>query len=443
MTIPNNILQTVQTYQKAELAFMYNTRYALKHANKKFINFQNFVANLGASVTFDVSPTFISVPSLTTVNESAQQRTATLTVANAYSVSMAFTAQQFIFNDIDGYMDRFGRGAALAIGTDIEGDFMANITSSMTVNDPKSENFGFRYVDSGPYRFFGDGVTPINSFGQLSNSINQFEAIGCAQNKRHGIIPLDYVSDIVNTGLNQFAPDRNNELARDWELGIYQDTEWFKSNLTPIHLSGTIGNAASPNNVITVVSTNDPTGKNVTQITVTEPTGGTSLNAIKAGDLFQSVDQTGFTPLRQVTVNGKRTTSRPAQFVAIADAETVGGTVTITLRTVRDAGLVWAQTNKRNINTPIVAGMKFSVKPSHAAGLLHSGDQFYMAMPQLPNYDPYPYSVMFDEKLGVSLRHYYGNVLGQNTQQYVRDAIAGAYLLPDNCQRMLFPLISV
>ena len=45
MAIPNNRLQNVQTYQKAELAWMLNEFVAVSTANKKFKDFNNINAN--------------------------------------------------------------------------------------------------------------------------------------------------------------------------------------------------------------------------------------------------------------------------------------------------------------------------------------------------------------------------------------------------------------
>ena len=57
---PVNILQTVQTYQKAELAWLLNSFCGISLSNKKFKNFNDLVANLGDTVTFDTTPRYIS-----------------------------------------------------------------------------------------------------------------------------------------------------------------------------------------------------------------------------------------------------------------------------------------------------------------------------------------------------------------------------------------------
>ena len=192
---------------------------------------------------------------------------------------------------------------------------------------------------------------------------------------------------------------------------------------------------------MTVVSTNDPTGVNVTSITFTEPTGGTDANAIKAGDLFQFNDGvSGHPNMRFLTFIGHRPTQQPVQFRAIADAATSGGTVTVQIQTINGVGLVWAQNQNQNINNTIQAGMTVTPLPSHRAGCLMSGDQFYLAMPRLPDESPFTTSNMTDADSGASIRHYFGSQFGRNNRAYVRDCIWGSCLVSQNSMRLVFPM---
>jgi len=50
-SLPVNTLQNVQTYQKAELAWLLNSFCGISLSNKKFKNFNDFTANLGDTVT--------------------------------------------------------------------------------------------------------------------------------------------------------------------------------------------------------------------------------------------------------------------------------------------------------------------------------------------------------------------------------------------------------
>lgn len=440
MAVPANILQTVQTYQKAELAFLLNSFCGISIANKKFRNFNDLTANLGDTVNFDLTPRYIGYNGLVITQQPSVQRLQSLVCSQAYNVSASYTDQQFIFNVRD-YMERFGESAMKELGSAIESDILLNVVSGVRINDPQNSNFGSLQTNSGPFRFYGDGVTQINSFGQLAQAVANFKDYGASTLRMRAILPMSVVPSIVSTGLQQFAMDRNEKLAMSWMLGRFADCDWYQSNLLPIHTSGTIGDTAAPNNVMTVVSTNDPTGANVTQITFTEPTGGTDANAIKAGDLFQFNDGVSGKPnMRFLTFIGHKVCAQPVQFRATADAATVAGTVTVSIQTINGVGLVWAQNQNQNLNNAIQAGMQVTPLPSHRAGILMSGEQFYLAMPQLPDESPFETIRMVDKDSGAAIRHYYGSQFGQNVRAYVRDAIWGSTLVSENCMRLIFPL---
>ncbi len=441
---PVNILQTVQTYQKAELAWLLNSFVGISIANKKFQNFNDLVANLGDTVTFDTTPRYISYAGLVITEQPSVQRLQSLICGQAANVAAAYTDQQFIFNVRD-YMDRFGMSAVKELGTLIESDILRNFISGVVTNDPQNAAFGVAQVNSGPFRFYGDGVTPINSFTQLAQSVANFNDFGAATHKMMGILPVANIPAIVGTGLNQFAMTRNNEIAMSWELGRFSSTDWYESNLLPTHVSGTIGNSAAPLNVMTVVSTNDPTGANVTQITFSlDASFSGDADVVKAGDLFQFNDGVSGQPnMRFLTFIGHRVSQQPVQFRAIADADaSVSGTplVTVFVQTINSVGLVWAQNQNQNLNNTIAAGMTVTPVPSHRAGILMSGDQFYLAMPRLPDESPFTTSNMTDPDSGASIRHYFGSQFGMNNRAYVRDSIWGSTLVAENSLRYIFPL---
>lgn len=437
MTVPNQTLVQVQTYQKAELAWLLNSFCLISQSNKKFNKFnETETANLGDTVNYDLPPRYITFNGLVITQQPSNQRLQPLVCSQAFNVSSGFSDQQFIFN-VKDYMPRYGEAAMDELGSKIEADIAKNMISGVTINDPQNANFGQIQTASGPYRFYGDGVTPINSFGQLAQACANFRDFGAAKNKMRGFLPVTVVPNIVNTGLNQFANNRNNEMADTWELGNFSMTEWYESNLLPTQVAGDIGNAAAPNNVMTVVSTNDPTGMNVTAITFTEPTGGTDPLAILAGDMAEFNDGVAGKPnMRFLTFIGHNPCRQPVQFRATAQAATVSGTVTVNIT----PPLVWAQTANQNLNNPIQAGMKVTVLPTHAAGMLDSGDQLYLATPTLPDQEPFPTVRTMDKNSGAAIRHYWGVQFGQNVRSYVRDEIHGSTLNQDNCMRFIFPV---
>ncbi len=432
MPAPTNILQTVQTYQKAELAWLLNSFCGISLANKKFKDFNSLTANLGDTVTFDIAPRYITYSGLVISQQPSTQRVQSLVCSQAANVSAGYTDQQFIFN-VREYMDRFGEAAMKELGTAIEIDILKNITGTVRVNNPQASNFGqLVQTNSGPYRFYGDGVTPINSFTQLAQALANFRDFGAATDRTRGILPMVDIPAIVGSGLNQFAMSRNNELATKWMLGSFSDCEWYQSNLLPLHVAGGIGQAGR---TLTLVSTNDPTGANVTQLTFSDPTA-TEVDSVLAGDMFEFQDGVSGQPnMRFLTFIGHTPSQQPVQFRATADSDTSGSSVTINVY----PPLVWAQNAQQNLNNALQAGMQVKALPSHRAGVIYSGDQFYLAMPQLPDQSPFTTVNTMDKDSGASIRHYFGVQFGQNVRSYVRDSIWGSTMVADNGIRLVFP----
>lgn len=443
MSTPTNILQNVQLFIKSELAWLSNSFWGIENANKSLKEFEKRPGNLGDVITFDTTPRFISYDGLVITQQPSVQRLQSLICSQAKNVSSGYSDEQFIFN-VKEYMERFGMSAAEELGTAIESDILLNIVSGVVGNNPNSPEYNQPQVNSGPFRFYGDGNTPINSYTQLAQAWANFTAFGASSFKKRGVIPVDAVPAIVGTGLNQFALERNNKISTSWELGRYagMDVDWSSSNLLPIHVSGLIGNATAPNNVMTVVSTNDPTGVNVTQITFTEPTGSTAANAVVAGDLFQFNDGVVGQPnMRFLTFIGHKTTRQPVQFRAIANASTVAGSITVQVQTINSVGLVWNPISQnKNLNNPIAVGMTVTPLPSHQAGWMDSGNSFYLAMPELPDQSPFETVHFRDKDSGASLRHYWGVQFGMDNRAYVRDGVWGSTLIAENSSRMIFPL---
>ena len=455
MTIPNNILIQVQTYQKAMLGYLDNLNvFVGELTNKKFKNFPGIQYNLGSSVTFDLPPFFTTTQGLVATFQPANQRLVTLTCDQAANTSYAFTAQNKIFNvdkDTDNYMEEFGKSAVETLGSRIENNLALNVTSAapvMTINSQgQSVPTGALHTESGPTRFFGNASTPINSYQQLSQAIENFKEIGSTR-EWQVVLPNTIIPAIIGSGLNQFSPERNNEIANSWQLGEFGSprVKYYVSNLLPTHISGFVGDAAAPNNIFTVVSTNDPTGLNITQITATEPTSSTAAAAVRSGDLFQFNDGVSGQPnLRTLTSIGNYLTSQPVQFRAIADAASVAGTVVINLVAGQNAGQgngLQSQlvNGTANINNNIVAGMKFTPLPSHKAGLCLNGRAFYMALPQLPDQAPFATGNEVDPETGASIRMTTGAAFGANQYGTVLDATWGGLIVPSYAFRYAFPM---
>jgi len=414
MAVPNNILQQVQTYQMSNLAYLQNLNVFVNTANTKFKDFEKLTANLGDTVTFDLPPRFVTAASLVATFQSADQRVENLTVDRASNVSYAFTAQQFIFN-VEDYMEKFGKAATMELSAEIESDVA-------------------RVCVEAPYRFYGDGVTPINSYGQLANALAMFRNYGAAPDNTKFYLSDIAQAAIVNTGLNQFVQNRNEKAAMSWDVGDFNRASFYISNLLPVHTAGTVGEDGLTLTVVSVVKNADDA---VIQITFSGA-NISDADSVKEFDKFQFSDGVGSLPnLRYLTFIGHKVSSNPVQFRATADAgSNVSGEVTVDVYPPLKA----SAGNARNLNTEIQVGMQVTALPSHRAGMINSGNSLFIGMPMLPEEVPFPTGNMVDPDTGVSLRQYYGSLFGQDQRGMIHDAIWGKKQVPEYAMSIVFPL---
>ena len=419
MPLPSNSLQNVQTYQMSGLAFLQNLCCFVATSNTRFKNFQDFTGQLGATVGYELPPRYTTVNSLVASFESSVQRVRTLTLDQQISTSYAFNSQQLLLN-VEDYMERFGKGAIRELGTKIE----SNIAEVCVT----------------PYRFYGNGVIPINSYNQLAQALAQFREFGVAPGMCKGYLSNLAVPAIIANGLNQFAPSRNDKDAMSWEIGMFDMCDWYRSNLLPVHTAGVMGDSATvANHTFTVVSTTTNADGGVTGIVASiGGAPGAVTNAVRLNDKFQFNDGvSGLTNLRFRTFVGHEVCGLPVQFRATANADsTAGSQITLAI----DPPLQAASGKNQNINTTIVANMTFDVLPSHRAGLITAGDPLYIAMPRLPDQPPFLTGNAVDDTTGVSIRQTYGTLFGQNEQGFVHDCLFGKDLATDYAMSLIFPL---
>jgi hypothetical protein len=431
---PTNILQQVQTYQRSGLALLQNLCCHISTANTKFKDFDKIQANLGSTVTFDLPPRATTVAGLVASFQPADQRVLQLVADQSNNSSFAVTSQQRIFNLEKGeedYMRVFGKSFIAELATQVEGNVALNWASAVSSQVSNTLN-----TFSGPYRFFGNGSTALTSYQQLAQAIMFFKNYGSVAEGIKVYLPDTVVPAIVGNGLNQFVPHRNDDIAMSWEIGDFgtPKVEYYQSNLMPIHVSGDTGVLGQ---TLTVVSTNDPSGQNVTQITVSGATVS-DANAVFSGDVFQFADGVSGQPnMRYLTFIGHFPSANPVQFRATANAAANGsGNVTITIT----PALNWAGGQNQNLNNPIAAGMQLLTFPSHRCGGILGGEAFYLAMPALPEQSPYDTANEFDEDTGVSLRLTYGSLFGQNQTGMIYDEVHGSVMVPEYTMRYLIPL---
>ncbi len=374
------------------------------------------------TVTFDLPPRFTTANTLVATFQPSVQRVQSLTVDQAKNVSTDYTNQQWIFNlEPMDYMQTFGKSAIEEL--------------SATIESQVAENCILGHA----YRFFGDGVTQINSYGQLANALAFYRNYGAPKGNLKGYLSDLAVPNIVNSGLNQFAIDRNNDDAQSWMVGNFRNCDWYESNFLPVHTAGNVGEDGL---TLTVVSTNDPTGTNITQLTCSGASAS-DLDAIHANDLMYFIDGVSGQPnLRYLTFIGHKVSGNPVQIRATGDAASNGGgQVTFNISAgSAGQGLTSVANQNQNILYNIVAGMQLKVLPSHRRGLISGGNALYLAMPKLPDEDPFKTVSESNPETGVSMRIYYGSLFGQNQRGMVHDCIWGSTAVDEYQMAMIFPL---
>ncbi len=440
--LPLNILQNVQLYLRSYLALQQNYTAIINTANTRFSSFNHMPGNLGSSVTFDQPPRAIASNGLIADAQPAQQIVHTLTVDQAQNAAIAMNAQQIIFNMKNApggdYREVFGESMVAEIAARMEITGMDNFISNVR---PMTQSGGTTIVSSignylsGPRRFFGDGVTPFNSYQQLAQAIMLGRTVGQAGSETKVYVPDFIIPQVVQSGLNQMVLERNDETAMSWQVGSWGSprNHMFQSNLVQTHISGMTGVL---NQTLTVVSTNDPTGQAVTQITVSGATAS-DPQAVLAADLFRFIHTDGYADVHELTYFGHAESIAPYDLRAAANAAAdVSGNVIITL----SEPINWAGGINQNVGTPIVAGMRLRTNASHKGAGIVFGNSLYLAMPELPEEYPFDSVTETDPNSKASFRLSFGAELGKNNSQTILYQISGWFLVPAYSTRILIPL---
>lgn len=436
--LPSNALEQVRTYHDYGVAAFQNLCPVISTSNTKAWTFNKETANLGDTINIELPYKYTATNGLVAVFQGTQQNLQPLTADQAFNVSVAFTAQDFIFN-VDKYWDKIGNQAVRTLATNFERRVCLNANSHVPVftvdQDGQSVPTGALHTESGPYRFFGDGLTPINSQQQLAQINANYKTMGIPGSEQLQIyLPDIVIPPIIGTMANQFAPNRNDKIVMSWELGKFNMADYYISNLMPLHTAGNIGNDQV---VLTLVSTNDVTGQNVTQLTFSGATGE-GAQAVLSGDMFVFQDNVSGQPnLRYLSPTGNVPTSAKVQFRATADAAASGDNVTITL----SKALVWAFGPNQNINFPLAAGMQVKGVANHLCGMLVAGKGLFCAMPPLPDESPFVTANKSDPDTKVSIRLYHGSRFGQNFRGLIHDGLLATTFLQDYGMRICFPPI--
>lgn len=411
----SNTFVDVATFQTSGLAILLNEYGVIANLNSKYKEFNNLTSNLGSTVQFSLpirtstSNTLVFGPTANPI----QQRFETLTAVNQIMNEYAITAQELVLNAVQ-YLDMFGRSAVCEVGAEIEKTIAQDILNTT-------------------YRFYGTPSDPINTYAKLAESIAMFRDYGAARTDTKALIPNLSVSSIVASGVSQFVPVRNDEIAAPWMIGEFQNTEFIRSNLLPLHRSGTVGN----DGLTLTLTSIDPTG------TLLTFSGAGAAGTINENDKLYFVDNVVGKPnLRYLTFTGYSPCGNPVQ-VRVTSTVTADGTGNITVPVY--PALIYDNTPvnpnpNRNLNFPISGGgFEAKVLADFRVGVIWSGNAWYLAMPPLPSMAPFYSHSQPDPDSGISLRNYHAPLVGANKYVYVNDAIYGSKLVGEYAMAMIFP----
>ena len=438
-----NILQQVKTYNRDRQLYGFQNQncFVSKVCNHKYNDAHRGISkNLGDTISIFLPSGATSGNGLIVSTHPIYQNIAELPIIGAAYSAISATDQERIFNlNKEGFWEQEGRAMAEELGSKVEIEVAKHITGSATNLDPKSPNYGQMQVNSGPTRFVDFISTGLLTYQALAQSQSDWLTMGAPSIKHEMVLPTNYYPPIIGSGLGQFVPRRNDSIAQSWEVGTFGTpmTTYHSSNNLPDHIAGALGIADT---TLTITATNDPTGVNVTELTMSG--AGAQTNAVKVGDMGYFLAASG---IRATTFRGHAKTNQLVQFRVIESADSTGGNVVVKIVTgtyTQGQGLNSSAGHPlQNISGPIVLGsttVKFL--PSHKCGLRVAGNMFYLAMPRLTDLSPYQSSIDTDKDTQVSLRMYHAPIIGQNENLLVNDTIWGALLVPRGSQRICLPL---
>lgn len=432
-----NVFKQVQLLTDKQTATLRNFGYPLKYANTKYDNFTNMQGSLGNSVNVAKPFRSVAADGINPPTQGMSKRFQTLAVTQATTVKNAWDvfADQFYS---ETFLDEITISQSAAIATAIEQNLMRTISGTMVGSQDYNTDVvgnnafaGITQVGSGPYRFYGNGTTPLG-YTDFGIALQQLKAYGQLHRQYDVIMPNLALGPIIGSGVNQFVLNRNERDFESWEIGSYGGMDFFTTNtLEPVQ-AGTVGDEAVE---LTVVSNTPIPGDSPgdsTSILVLSGAAGSDPDAVKVGALGQittaGIYATSFT--------GYLNTGLKPQFRVLNNsASTAGGQVTLTVT----PALVGTTDPLQSVTTPVVAGMKVQIMPTAIRGIIFPRETMYLSMPKLPPRHPFISGISVDPDFNFSLATFYGSVLDTGNTKLITSCTYGGMVLQEYGIAVLFP----
>ena len=436
-----NTLVNVEGYLQDNAVHILDNSFCItKTLNPEYEGYDNLQGTLG--------PKFLVNLPTRTVARKGFGFTANGTDGQFSQRSMSVTADQegaaeFPYSDIDSALFDKNKGISQAA--------MSNLTELAN----QFEGFYADKVSTAGYRFIGSpAVLPgqMQTVQEVTQGDALFESFGCVQGtEKHWIMPMVASAKTVSSGLQEFAPKRNNELALNGEIGVLggvRKTVFCRSNLLPVHTAGTAAdnvlNLSSGYTITSVTPTNainpdDANGDNTSTIVLSGMTNG---ETILADDMLDIGVLNAANPLRYLTFSGYHQSETTVQCRVVTGDTVAGGVATILVQ----PALIFDATNLnayRNLNRDIIAGTDtIRFVKSHRSGCLYFGQYGFRVNPLLPDAEPYPSSSIKNQETGIAIRAFYGRAgVGNPFKYFVHESLYGFGAASEGFARVIYPLV--
>ena len=311
----------------------------------------------------------------------------------------------------------------------------------------------------GTYRWYGDlnptSSSTILTYQGLTQALSYFRSFSDPNIKCNCVLPISAATAILNTMNQQFTPETNDRIMnKAWRipsLAADMATDFYKSNLLPVHTAGT----ASANGEMTISSITTTTytwpGSSITYpASVINLSGLTSGQTILAGDVgdIGTATSTSYSfneqnPIKFLDLNGHNQTIVNPQFLVVTGGTADGsGNISFTVvpQFIFDSNNV---NPARNISRAISTSTdKLRIVGDHCAATVFFQDYAMMDFVEMENTDPFPSKTVYEPELEMSIRAYHGTEIGagiEPTQYFVYDTLFGSFMVPEGGMRIILP----
>lgn len=414
----SNIYQNVALYQESMLPLLENLDPFYMLSNKKFAHFNENTYSYGSTVTFDLPSRVRVTDGLVAAFDAVEQRQFALTVDKQKNGSYVVDDANHVLFHQQEWAQKFGRSFVSEMGTTVGSD-IATVAEKNT------------------YRTYGDGVTAINSIQQIAQMLADLRNYGSGDTRAKVILPDVKMPAIVNNGLEQFVTKRNDTFANSWELGSWNNADFYTSNLLPTHLSGTAGNNQDP----LVIDSINVAGDQLTISGITVDAGAFKENDIITLDPNQLYAGTtsGGLGAKFLTFIGHIPSSQKVQVRVTADADAAAGVATVNIFPALNSTVGNRDENVNFDITAVAADMQAVALDSHVCGLVFTSNPLFCATPRLPEKTPFPSASAMSDN-GLSMRLSYGSIFDQGQMGWITDMIYGYKMVDEYAMRIAFPV---